>query len=186
MRVLFGASALAVALALPAVLALPALAQQPTAGNLEKLGKFQQTGTAEMAHIPQTGAKAEAIKKSLAKIKLPRGFKIALYAIVPDARHIAVGPQGIVTFVGTRKSKVWSVTDRDKDRVADEVKEFAPSIEFKIPNGVCFSKDGFLFIAEQNRVLVFPAAEFFYEGPDVAAFQVVKQGELIPAGGRVL
>jgi len=180
MRVLLGASALAVALALPAVLALPALAQQPTAGNLEKLGNFQQTGTAEMAHIPQTGAKAEAIKKSLAKIKLPRGFKIALYAIVPDARHIAVGPQGIVTFVGTRKSKVWSVTDRDKDRVADEVKEFAPSIDFKIPNGVCFSKDGFLFIAEQNRVLLFPAAEFFYEGPDVAAFQVVKQGELIP------
>src|SRR6185312_15733989 len=156
---------------------VPALAQAPSAGNLEKLGNFQQTGTGEMQHIPQTGAKAEAIKKSLAKIKLPRGFKIALYAIVPDARHIAVGPQGIVTFVGTRKSKVWSVTDRDKDRVADEVKEFAPSIDFKIPNGVCFSKDGFLFIAEQNRVLTFPAAEFFYEGPDVAAFQVVKQGE---------
>jgi glucose/arabinose dehydrogenase len=158
----------------------PAVAQAPSAGNLERLGNFQQTGTPEMVHIAQTGAKAEAIKKSLAKVKLPRGFKIALYAIVPDARHIAVGTQGIVTFVGTRKNKVWSVTDRDKDRVADEVKEFAPSIEFKIPNGVCFSKDGFLFIAEQNRVLVFPAAEFFYEGPDVAAFQVVKQGELIP------
>jgi len=86
----------------------------------------------------------------------------------------------VVTFVGTRKNKVWAVTDRDKDRVADEVKEFAPSISFAIPNGVCFSKDGFLFLAEQNRVLVFPAAEFFYESPDVAAFVVVKQGELIP------
>src|SRR3954463_7535892 len=168
-------SALALALASP-VVAQPS----PTAGNLEKLGNFQQTGTADMAHIPQSGPKTEAIKKSLAKIKLPRGFKIGLYALVPDARHIAVGPQGVVTFVGTRKSKVWSVTDRAKARVADEVKEFAPSIEFKIPNGVCFSRDGFLFIAEQNRVLVFPAAEFFYEGADVAAFQVVKQGELIP------
>ena len=29
-------------------------------------------------------------------------------------------------------------------------------------------------------MLIFPAAEFFYEGPDVAAFNVVKQGELIP------
>ena len=57
MKVLLGASALVVALA------LPAQAQQPSAGNLEKLGNFQQTGTAEMAHIPQTGAKAEAIKK---------------------------------------------------------------------------------------------------------------------------
>ena len=167
--------------ALALAFASPGFAQAPSAGNLEKLGNFQQTGTAiEIPHIPQTGPKAEAIKRSLAKIKLPRGFKIGLYAIVPDARHIAVGPQGIVTFVGTRKNKVWSVTDRDKDRVADEVKEFAPSIAFAIPNGVCFSKDGFLFIAEQNRVLVFPAAEFFYEGPDVAAFNVVKQGELIP------
>ena len=159
----------------------PALAQQPAAGNLEKLSGFKTTGTSmEMREIPQTGAKAEAIKKSLARIKLPRGFKIGLYAIVPDARHMAVGPNAGVVFVGTRKSKMWAVTDRDKDRVADEVKEFAPSIPFAIPNGVCFSKDGFLFVAEQNRVLVFPAAEFFYEGPDVAAFVVVPQGELIP------
>jgi len=159
----------------------PALGQQPTAGNLEKLSEFKTTGTPiDIPQVPQTGAKAEAIKKNLARIKLPRGFKIGLYAVVPDARHMAVGPQGVVVFVGTRKNKVWAVTDRDKDRVADEVKEFAPSISFAIPNGVCFSRDGFLFLAEQNRVLVFPAAEFFYEGPDVAAFVVVKQGELIP------
>lgn len=174
-------ASLAVAAAFAVASALPAAAQQPTAGNLEKLGEFKTTGTAmDMPTVPQTGAKADAIKKTLARIKLPPGFKISLYAIVPDARHIAVGPQGVVTFVGTRKSKVWAVTDRDKDRVADEVKEFAPSISFAVPNGVCFSKDGFLFIAEQNRVLTFPAAEFFYEGPDVAAFVVVKQGDLIP------
>ena len=172
---------LASAVAFFACIVSPTLAQQPTAGNLEKLSEFKTTGAPmEIPHIAQTGTKAEAIKKSLARIKLPSGFKIGLYAIVPDARHMAVGPQGVVVFVGTRKSKVWSVTDRDKDRVADEVKEFAPSIGFTVPNGVCFSKDGFLFLAEQNRVLVFPAAEFFYEGPDVAAFVVVKQGELIP------
>ncbi|HEX2725853.1 MAG TPA: PQQ-dependent sugar dehydrogenase, partial [Beijerinckiaceae bacterium] len=130
--------------------------------------------------IPQTGRKADALNKNLQRIKLPPGFKIELYAIVPDARHMAVGPNAGVVFVGTRKSKVYAVTDRDKDRVADEVKEFAPSIEFKIPNGVCFSRDGMLYLAEQNRVLIFPAAEFFYEGPDVAAFLVVKQGDLIP------
>jgi glucose/arabinose dehydrogenase len=60
------------------------------------------------------------------------------------------------------------------------VKDFAPSLKFSIPNGPCFSKDGFLYIAEQNRVLLFPAAEFFYESPDVAAFNLVKKGELIP------
>lgn len=171
-------SALAFGLLAPASAQPP---QQPPANNLEKLSGFRQTTTAaEIPTVAQGGAKAAAIKRNLARIKLPRGFKIDLYAIVPDARHMAVGPQGIVTFVGTRKSKVWAVTDRDKDRVADEVKEFAPSIDFKIPNGVCFSRDGFLYIAEQNRVLTFPAAEFFYEGADVAAFVVVKQGELIP------
>jgi metallophosphoesterase superfamily enzyme len=72
------------------------------------------------------------------------------------------------------------VTDRDKDRVADEVKRLAPSIQLSIPNGVCFSKDGFLFLVEQNRILTFPAAEFFYEGTDVAVDEVVKQGELLP------
>ena len=148
--------------------------------NLEKLSQFKVTGVRDFTVVEQGGDYAEQIKKTLERIELPAGFKIGLYAIVPDARHMAVGPQGIVTFVGTRKDKVWSVTDRNKDRVADEVKDFAPSIEFTIPNGPCFSRDGFLYIAEQNRVLVYPAAEFFYESPDVAAFEVVPQGELIP------
>jgi glucose/arabinose dehydrogenase len=164
------------------LLAVTALAQAqaPVPENLEKLSNFQTTGTSEFTFVDQTGDYADGIKKTLERIKLPDGFKIGLYAVVPDARHMAVGPQGIVTFVGTRKDKVWSVTDRNKDRVADEVKDFAPSLKFAIPNGPCFSKDGFLYIAEQNRVLVYPAAEFFYESPDVAAFNVVKQGELIP------
>lgn len=157
-----------------------ALAQAPAPDNLERLSNFQTTGTTEFTFIEQTGSKADAIRRTLEQITVPDGFKIELYALVPDARHIAVGPQGVVTFVGTRKDKIWAVTDRDKDRVADEVKDFAPSLKFAIPNGVCFSRDGFLYTAEQNRVLLFPAAEFFYESPDVAAFNVLKQGELIP------
>src|SRR5690349_24753323 len=165
-------------------LAAPALAQPvpaPKSDNLEKLGAFRSTGTVEPPQVPQSGRRADALRKNLQKIKLPAGFKIDLYAIVPDARHMAVGPNAGVVFVGTRKSNVYVITDRDKDRVADEVKQFAPSVEFKIPNGVCFSRDGMLYVVEQNRVLQFPAAEFFYEGPEVAAGIVVKQGELIPA-----
>ena len=151
------------------------------ADNIDTLGNMQTTGAKpDIPLVPQTGPQADAIKQTLAKIKLPAGFHIALYALVPDARHIAVGPQGVVTFVGTRKSKVWAVTDRGRTGVADEVKEFAPSIPKIIPNGVCFSKDGFLYVIEQNRVLSFAAAEFFYESPDVAVNVVVPQGELIP------
>ena len=150
--------------------------------NMQKLENMQTTGTGSDAfqYVPQNDDNAAQLRKNLEKIKLPDGFKINLYAVVPDARHMAVGPQGVVTFVGTRKDAVWAVTDRNKDGTADEVKRFAPSLDFAIPNGVCFSKDGFLYIAERNRVRVFPAAEFFYESPDVATGDVVKEGELIP------
>jgi len=130
--------------------------------------------------VPQEGKNADAIRANLKHVKLPKGFKIELYAIVPDARHMAVAPSTNMLFVGTRKTRVWAVTDRNGDGTADEVKAFAPSLNFKNPNGVCWTKDGFLIVAEHNRVLNFPAAEFFYEGPDVAVIEVVPQGKLIP------
>ena len=158
------------------------LITQPAAmaqDNLEKLSDFRTTGTSlEIPTVPQEGKKADNLRAIAERVNLPPGFKIGLFAIVPDARHMAVGNNASVVFVGTRKNRVWAVTDRDSDRVADETKVFAPSLDFKVPNGVCFSKDGFLFVAEHNRVIVFPAAEFFYESPDVAAFLVSEQ--LIP------
>ena len=166
------------AVAIAALLSTTALTYADT---LDTLGNMQTTGAKpDIPLVPQTGPQADAIRASLTKVKLPEGFHIALYALVPDARHIAVGPQGVVTFVGTRKSKVWAVTDRGRTGTADEVKEFAPSISKSLPNGVCFSKDGFLYVAEQNRILSFAAAEFFYESPDVAVSVVVPQGQLIP------
>ncbi|WP_291009495.1 PQQ-dependent sugar dehydrogenase [Hoeflea sp.] len=154
----------------------PVMAQD----NMDKLQNMQRTD-ATFTQIAQEGATADALRQIIPHINVPEGFEISLYAVVPDARSMAVAPQGTVTFVGTRKDKVWSVVDRDRDRVADDVKDFAPSITFDIPNGPCFSRDGFLYIAERNRVLVFPAAEFFFEGPDPAVGVVVAQGELIPA-----
>ncbi|MGC3872443.1 PQQ-dependent sugar dehydrogenase [Halomonas sp. GXIMD04776] len=148
--------------------------------TLEKLGNFQTTGETEFTVIDQNSPSADAIRETLKRIELPQGFTIDLYALVPDARHMAVGPQGVVTFVGTRKTEIWAVTDRDKNRVADEVKNFAPSLAKSIPNGPCFSPAGVLYIAEQNRVLAYPAAEFFYESPDVVAEPVIPGGELIP------
>src|SRR3981081_1715099 len=96
----------------------------PPAPNApEALGAMHHTcSTADWPEIPQTGAKADQVKQNLTKIKLSSGFHISLYALVPDARHIAVGPQGGATFVGTRKSKVWVVTDRARGGIGDEVK----------------------------------------------------------------
>jgi glucose/arabinose dehydrogenase len=149
--------------------------------NLDLMRNVQTTGVSYAGQfIDQAGPRAEQIKKHLKRIRMPAGFKISLYAIVPDARHMAVGPQGTVLWVGTRKVNAYTVVDRDKDRVADEVEPFAPPIGFTVPNGPCISKDGFLYLVEANRVLVFPAAEFFWENPDVAVDVVVPQGKLIP------
>ena len=162
-----------------AALALAGTAQAQT--NLQKLQQMKVATTdLNIPVVPQTGANANAIKENLKRVKLPPGFKIELFAVVPDARHMAVAPSTNMLFVGTRKTTVWAVTDRNSDGVADEVKSFAPSLKFSNPNGVCWTQDGFLIVAEHNRILNFPAAEFFYEGPDVAVITVVDQGKLIP------
>ncbi|HUP29757.1 MAG TPA: PQQ-dependent sugar dehydrogenase [Usitatibacter sp.] len=154
-------------------------AAQPA--NIDKLKQMKVSGTdLNIPPVPQTGANADAIRANLKRVKLPPGFKIDLYAIVPDARHMAVAPSTNMLFVGTRKTTVWAVTDRNSDGIADEVKAFAPSLKFSVPNGVCWTRDGFLIVVDHNRVLNFPAAEFFYEGPDVAVIEVVPQGKLIP------
>ncbi|GJG97799.1 sorbosone dehydrogenase family protein [Cupriavidus pauculus] len=170
----------AIALAASLFVAAPPLFAAPT-DNLQKLQNFKQTGAAPAEKIQQDGKKADALRENLKAIKLPPGFKIELFAVVPEARHMAVEPSTGVVFVGTRKNRVWQVTDRTKRRVADDVVQFASAITFKVPNGVCFSPDGILYVAEQNRVLAFPAAQFFGEGgSDVAAAVVVPQGKLIP------
>ena len=167
---------LAAAVALCCATMLPAAAQ-----NIEKLKQMKVATTdLNIPVVPQTGRNADAIRENLKRVRLPAGFKIELYAVVPDARHMAVAPSTNMLFVGTRKTSVWAVTDRNSDGVADEVKSFAPSLKFTNPNGVCWTKDGFLIVAEHNRVLTFPAAEFFYEGPDVAVGEVVPQGKLVP------
>ena len=149
--------------------------------NIDKLSSFKSTGTAAGIVVPQDGKYMDNIRNNiLPKIKMPAGFKISLFARVPDARHMAVARNKTTVWIGTRKDKVWQATDRDMDDVADTVEQFSPSVNFDIPNGVCFSTDGHLYVAERNRVLWFPAAEFFMESPDTVAIPIIPQGELIP------
>ncbi len=169
-----GALAAAVAL----LMAGPVQAQVQ---NIDKLKQMKVSGTdANIPLVPQTGKNADQLRENLKRIKMPAGFKIDLYAVVPDARSIAVAPSTNMMFVGTRKTNVWAVTNRNSGDTATEVKEFAPSLKFRNPNAVCWTKDGFLVVVESNHVYNFPAAEFFYEGADVAVIEVVPQGQLIP------
>ena len=149
--------------------------------NLEKLGSFKKTNTPPPKRIAQDPTYIANLKKMLTNVKMPDGFKIDVFAVVPDARTIAVSRNTAAVWVGTRKNNVYFANDRDMDNVADTVEDFSPSVKFDIPAGVCYTPDGFMYVVERNRVMMFPAVEYFTEGSDTVAFAVVKQGDLIPA-----
>ncbi len=123
---------------------------------------------------------AELLEPQLAKIKLPPGFKISVYTMMPGARDIAVGPQGKAFFVGTRDNKVFVAPIRPEQDFIDEVSEFVTSTDMKMPHGVCFAKDGTLFVAEQNRILSYANAEWGFHDPFLPVQTVVAQDKLIP------
>jgi glucose/arabinose dehydrogenase len=151
------------------------------AENIKKLSSFKSTGGQRGEVIEQDTKFAANIRANIIpNIKLPPGFKIELFAVVPDARNMAVSRNKGAVWIGTRKTRVWQATDRDMDNVADTVEQFAPTVSFDIPNGPCYSADGHLYIAERNRVLWFPAAEYFMESPDTVAIPIIDQGNLIP------
>ena len=149
---------------------------------IKKLSSFKKTGIDVVAEVidQDTKFRKNVEKNILPNIKMPAGFKIEIFAVAPDARHMAVSRNKGTVWIGTRKTKVWQATDRDMDNVADTVEQFAPTVTFDIPNGPCYSADGHLYIAERNRVLWFPAAEYFMESPDTVAIPIIDQGDLIP------
>lgn len=93
----------------------------------------------------------------LNKIKLPPGFKISLFAEnIEGARSLCLSPNGTL-FVGTRsEGKVYAVLDTDRDFKADKVHTLASGLN--MPNGVAF-RNGSLYVAEVNRVLLFDNVE---------------------------
>lgn len=93
----------------------------------------------------------------LGDIKLPEGFKIAIYAEVENARSMALGAKGTV-FVGNRDGdKVYALVDEDKDGVAEKTYVIAQGLK-DMPNGVAF-KDGSLYVAEVSRIWRFDNIE---------------------------
>src|SRR5215470_10129825 len=85
-----------------------------------------------------------------ADITLPPGFQISVYAgDVPNARQMAVGPDGVV-FVGSRsEGKVYAVVNRNGQH---RVHVLASGLNQ--PSGIAF-RDGSLYVAAVNRVLRF-------------------------------
>ena len=103
-----------------------------------------------------TPAPPAAAQARLDLVRLPTGFKIESYARVPGARSMAVVDSLGVVFVGTRGDSVYAVIDRDHDGRAERVDLVLDGL--KVANGIDW-KDGWLYVAEQHRVVRFPAPD---------------------------
>lgn len=124
-------------------------------------------GSAQSAAVDNP--KPISVHEGLARITLPPGFSIDLFAEqVPGARSMAWSPAGVL-YVGTRSApgrgpggKVYALEDRDGDSRAERMHVIADGLEF--PNGVAW-RDGDLYVAEISRVLRFPGLDGRLEDP---------------------
>ena len=114
-----------------------------------------------------------AAEKNLHKIKLPKGFSIAVFAEVPGARQLALGQSMGNVFVGTTGDKVYGVVDKNKDRHADKVVTMMTGL--KLPNGVAMHQ-GFLYVAENHRIVRYPGVGFSLELPWAEMGEVIFEG----------
>ena len=125
-----------------------------------------------MAALFAGGARAEP-EAELAKIKLPPGFAISVYALVPNARSLAVTPNSRVVIVTTRQDRLWAVVDDDGDYKGDGLVVLQDSLNAS--SGVAY-RDGYLYVAEQHRVR---RAEFDESRPDrLLIWRLVRGGLL--------
>ena len=111
----------------------------------------QQKGLAPPAG-PALPTSMEDLQKNLKAVKLPKGFKIEVYAQgVPSARQMAWGDKGTL-FVGSFSAgNVYAITNDGK-----EVKTILKGM--KMPTGLAF-RDGALYVADIDRILKYENAE---------------------------
>jgi len=111
------------------------------------IGRPDSEAAAKLAPVAPPPLAAAADKLPTAKLKLPPGFNIEVYASgIANARSLAEGDKGTI-FVGTRLlDKVYAVVNKDGKR---SVKTLASGLYR--PNGVAF-RNGTLYIAELSKV----------------------------------
>ena len=125
----------------------PAPAASPLPPGSPMIGRPDNEAAQKLAPVAPPPLAAAADKLPTAKLKVPAGFNIEVYASgMTNARSLALGDKGTV-FVGTRLvGKVYAITSKDGKR---EVKTLYS--ELYRPNGVAF-KNGTLYIAELSKV----------------------------------
>ncbi|HEX4112660.1 MAG TPA: PQQ-dependent sugar dehydrogenase [Stellaceae bacterium] len=118
------------------------------------MNKTQKGEDYRLTSGPATGISGAALEENLKKIKLPKGFHIAVYADhVLSARQMALGDKGTL-FVGSFSlGVVYAVTGEEGHK---QVKTILKGLQ--MPTGLAF-RDGTLYVADINKILAYPDAE---------------------------
>ncbi|SFU87056.1 c-type cytochrome [Pseudoduganella namucuonensis] len=155
---------------------MPAWSPTLSAGQIASLADYIAPG-ARAAAPAAAAAPAKAAEAAPAKpqatldgFKLPKGFRISVFAEgVETARSMAVSDSGVV-YVGSRKAgKVYALVDQNKDGVADKVVTIAEGLQN--PIGVTLL-NGALYVAEISRIIRFDNIDASYAAKP--AYKVVK------------
>ena len=91
----------------------------------------------------------------ISDVRLPPDFRIATYAVVPNARSMVLGERGTL-FVGTRKGEVYAVLPGETAEGTHSVVTIARKLDS--PNGVAF-RGAALYVAEISRILRYDGIE---------------------------
>lgn len=107
-----------------------------------------------LAYATYLNAKTGDYQAHLAKLHLPEGFKITVYADgLANVRSLALGDNGVV-FAGSIDKRVYALVDDNHDSSADQ--RYLIADDLFTPNGVAY-QNGALYVAEINRIIRFDA-----------------------------
>jgi glucose/arabinose dehydrogenase len=133
---------------------------QPLPSGSPLIGRPDSEAAQKLAPVVSPPLPAAPDKLPIAKLKVPAGFNIEVYAAgMANARSLAVGDKGTV-FVGSRLvDKVYAIVNKDGKR---EVKVLASGLYR--PNGVAFH-NGTLYIAELSKISKIDNVESVLDNP---------------------
>jgi len=130
-----------------ALVAWPVLAQQATNQPPPPWAQGRPSADIQLAPVTPPPLAAAADKVPVDKLKVPKGFKVEVYASgIPNARSLRLGDKGTVFVSNRTLDKIYAIVDKDGKR---EIKVIAKDLHR--PNGIELH-NGTLYIAELSQI----------------------------------
>jgi glucose/arabinose dehydrogenase len=138
---------LVLAAGIGALVTWPVLAQQASNEPPPPWAQGRPPGDISLAPVTPPPLATPADKLAIDKLKVPKGFKVEVYASgIPNARSLRLGDKGTVFVSNRTLDKLYAIVDKGGKR---EVKVIAKDLYR--PNGIALH-NGTLYIAELSQI----------------------------------